>query len=61
MGGQGGCERRSEVFVRIQKKKFEEEGVGQGRVAGGGGGPGVGGSDQGLGRKGWVARFGVGG
>ena len=21
-GGQGGCERRSEVFVKIQKKKF---------------------------------------
>ena len=22
MGGQGGCERRIEVFVKIQKKKF---------------------------------------
>ena len=22
LGGQGGCERRSKVFVRIQKKKF---------------------------------------
>ena len=22
VGGQGGCERRSKVFVRIQKKKF---------------------------------------
>ena len=22
MGGQGGCERRSKVFVKIQKKKF---------------------------------------
>ena len=26
-GGQGGCERRIEVFVKIQKKKF---GVGEG-------------------------------
>ena len=28
MGGQGGCERRIEVFVKIQKKK---NGVGEGR------------------------------
>ena len=34
LGGQGGCERRSKVFVKIQKNNFE----------GGGGG-----SDQGLG------------
>ena len=37
---QGGCERRSKVFVKIQKKNL-----------GGGGLVGVGGSDQGLG---WV-------
>ena len=30
-GGQGGCERRIEVFVKIQKK----------RIGGGGGGAGV--------------------
>ena len=35
-GGQSGCERRIEVFVKIQKKKF---GVGEG-----GGGVGFGGS-----------------
>ena len=35
-GGQGGCERRIEVFVKIQIKKF---GVGEG-----GGGVGFGGS-----------------
>ena len=29
LGGQGGCERRIEVFVKIQKKKF---------LGGGGGG-----------------------
>ena len=40
-GGQGGCERRSKVFVRIQKKNFE-----------GGGGVGVGGGGGGrLGSK----------
>ena len=42
--GQGGCERRSKVFVKIQKKKIF--------LGGGGGwsgwGGGVGGSDQGL-------------
>ena len=38
MGGQGGCERRIEVFVKIQKKKFREWGGG----VGGGGGVGVG-------------------
>ena len=36
LGGQSGCERRSEVFVKIQKKKLGGEGVG-----GGGGGGGV--------------------
>ena len=40
LGGQGGCERRSKVFVKIQKKKI---------LRGGGGWVGVGGSDQGLG------------
>ena len=35
-GGQGGCERRIEVFVKIQKKKISGGG-------GGGGGGGVGG------------------
>ena len=36
--GQGGCERRIEVFVKIQKKKFGGwSGVsGRGRVGGGG-------------------------
>ena len=34
-GGQGGCERRIEVFVKIQKKLG---GGGRGRVGGGGGG-----------------------
>ena len=37
MGGQGGCERRIEVFVKIQKKKFGGwGGGGRGRVGGGG-------------------------
>ena len=35
-GGQGGCERRIEVFVKIQKKKKN--------LGGGGGGSGGGGS-----------------
>ena len=56
-GGQGGCERRIEVFVKIQKKKnffF----LGGGPVGGGGGGGSGGG-----GGGGWVAegvRWGVG-
>ena len=37
-GGQGGCERRSEVFVKIQKKIG---GGGGGRGSGGGGWVGV--------------------
>ena len=37
--GQGGCERRSKVFVKIQKKKF--------RGGGGGGGSGWGGPIRG--------------
>ena len=40
-GGQGGCERRIEVFVKIQKKNFFFWGGGGG--PGGGGGGGVGG------------------
>ena len=38
-GGQGGCERRIEVFVKIQKKNF----LGGGGGSGGGGGVGSGG------------------
>ena len=38
MGGQGGCERRIEVFVKIQKKIFF---FGGGAVGGGGVGLGV--------------------
>ena len=38
-GGQGGCVRRIEVFVKIQKKNIG--GVGGGGVASGGGGGGV--------------------
>ena len=42
--GQGGCERRIEVFVKIQKKKIWGGGgrgvSGRGRVGGGGGGQG---------------------
>ena len=43
--GQGGCERRIEVFVKIQKKKI-----------GGGGGPGVSGWGVGFGggESGWM-------
>ena len=41
LGGQSGCERRIEVFVKIQKKKF-----------GGGGGSGGGGGRWGGGGQG---------
>ena len=44
-GGQGGCERRSEAFVKIQKKKIWVGGGGPIRGWGGGG----------------IARFGIGG
>ena len=37
LGGQSGCERRIEIFLKIQKKNFG------GGVVGGGGGGGVGG------------------
>ena len=46
-GGQGGCEQRSKVFVKIQKKYLR--------------GGGVGGPIRGWCGGGWVARFGVGG
>ena len=37
MGGQGGCKRRIEVFVKIHQKKFGGGGVGgRGGVRGGG-------------------------
>ena len=42
LGGQGGCERRIEVFVKIQKKKFGRGGGGGGPVGGGGVGSGGG-------------------
>ena len=38
MGGQGGCERRIEVFVKIKKKKQLEGGRVGGRFGGGGSG-----------------------
>ena len=41
LGGQGGCERRIEVFVKIQKKK-----IGGGGGRGGSGLGGQGGSDR---------------
>ena len=41
MGGQGGCERRIKVFVKIQKKKYFFFG-------------GVGGVRWGVGLVGWV-------
>ena len=55
MGGfQGGCECRSEVFVKIQKKKIFCLGGG-GRVrGGGGGGSGQGGGGSGWGVSGWM-------
>ena len=39
-GSQGGCERRIEVFVKIQKKKNGGEWVGVGGSGWGGGGQG---------------------
>ena len=45
-GGQGGCEWRSEAFVKIQKKNKKNWGGGGG---GGGGGSGHGGSGLGGG------------
>ena len=43
-GGQSGCERRIEVFVKIQKKK-----IGEGRGGGGGSGGGWVGGGSGWG------------
>ena len=40
LGGQGGCERRIEVFVKIQTKSFFLGGGGGGGVRSGGGGGG---------------------
>ena len=42
LGGQSGCERRIEVFVKIQKKKFFFLGGVRGSVGGGRWGVGVG-------------------
>ena len=42
LGGQSGCERRIEVFVKIQKKIFLGGGQGGGGSVGGGGGVGGG-------------------
>ena len=41
LGGQSGCERRIEVFVKIQKKNFLGVGGGQGGGSVGGSGLGV--------------------
>ena len=51
VGGQSGCERRIEVFVKIQKKDFFSGGGG----GGGGGGWGVGGGSG----SGWGVRVDV--
>ena len=48
MGGQGGCERRIEVFVKIQKKKLGWGGGGSGRGGTGEGGFGLGGGQGGC-------------
>ena len=37
VGGQGGCGRRSEVFVKIEKNVFRVRGLGVGLGGGGGG------------------------
>ena len=42
LGGQGGCERGTEVFVKIQKKCFFGGGRGGGGGVGGGSGSGWG-------------------
>ena len=51
LGGQSGCERRIEVFVKIQKKKFF--------WGGSGGGGGVGGGVGGGSGSGWGVRVDV--
>ena len=50
LGGQGGCERRIEVFVKIQKKKIFFGGGG----GGSGGGGGVGGGRGRVGGSEWM-------
>ena len=54
-GGQGGCERGIEVFVKIQKKTIGGGGSGRG-VGGGGGVKGGGGQWEGSGGggSGWM-------
>ena len=42
-GGQGGCERKIDFFVKIKKKKLGGWGVRRGGVESGGGGVGLGG------------------
>ena len=44
--GRGGCERRIEVFVKIQKKKFWGGGSGGGQWEGSGWGGGQGGCER---------------
>ena len=51
VGGQSGCERRIEVFVKIQKKKKNLGGVGGGGVGGSVGGVGLGGGQGGCERR----------
>ena len=51
VGGQSGCKRRIEVFVKIQKKKFFFWGGGSGGSGGGSVGGGGGGSGEG---SGWI-------
>ena len=48
LGGQSGCERRIEVFVKIQKKKNFFWGGGSGGGGGGGGRGSVGGVGGGV-------------
>ena len=56
VGGQGGCEQRSKVFVKIQKKKIFLGGWGWVGVGGGqGGGPIRRWSGGGEGSKVWVS------
>ena len=54
LGGQGGCERRIEVFVKIQKKNNFFWGGGVGGGSGGGIGGSVGGVGLGGGGSGWM-------
>ena len=53
LGGQSGCERRIEIFLKIQKKKFGGGVVGDG----GGGGGSVGGGGRGRGQGGCERRI----